>query len=69
MMFEHCRERPNVATPEGIPLHDLMRTHAPIRSEFDREIGRVLDSGWLPRGRQVESFEEEWEWGRGRQWG
>jgi dTDP-4-amino-4,6-dideoxygalactose transaminase len=46
--------------PDVIPLNDLMRANAPIRSELDREIGRVLDSGWFLRGRQVESFEEEW---------
>jgi dTDP-4-amino-4,6-dideoxygalactose transaminase len=43
-----------------IPLNDLMRAHAPIRSEQDRAIARVLDSGWFLRGREVKSFEEEW---------
>ena len=45
---------------DKIPLNDLGRSHAPIRAEIDRAIGRVIDSGWFLRGAEVAAFEEEW---------
>jgi dTDP-4-amino-4,6-dideoxygalactose transaminase len=43
-----------------IPLNDLRPIHAPIRTELERAIARVLDSSWFLRGRESEAFEDEW---------
>ncbi len=42
-----------------IPLADLRRDYASIRSEIDEAIDRVLQRGWFVLGQEVESFEAE----------
>jgi dTDP-4-amino-4,6-dideoxygalactose transaminase len=41
-----------------VPFLDLDAHHAPLRSEFDRAIGEVIDSGAFAGGPFVEKFEE-----------
>jgi len=43
-----------------IPFLALDRQTAELRSELDRAIGRVLDSGRFVLGEEVERFEDEW---------
>lgn len=43
-----------------IPLNDLNRLHAPLRTTFSETIDRVLKSGWFLRGRETAIFEAEW---------
>jgi dTDP-4-amino-4,6-dideoxygalactose transaminase len=49
-----------VSSPTTIPLVDLRAAFAPIREEVLAEFGRVLDSGQLFLGPNVESFEREY---------
>jgi dTDP-4-amino-4,6-dideoxygalactose transaminase len=42
-----------------IPLGDLRREYASIRSEIDEAVGRVLQRGWFILGEEVEAFEAE----------
>jgi dTDP-4-amino-4,6-dideoxygalactose transaminase len=42
-----------------VPFLDLNAQHAPLRSEFDRAIGEVVDSGAFAGGPFVEKFEGE----------
>jgi dTDP-3-amino-3,4,6-trideoxy-alpha-D-glucose transaminase len=42
-----------------IPVFDLRRQIASIRTEVDAAFNEVLDSGWFILGRRVEAFEEE----------
>ena len=44
---------------EKIPFLDLKAHHAPLRAEFDRAIGEVIDSGAFAGGPFVEKFENE----------
>lgn len=46
--------------PEWIRFNDLARVNGPIRSDLDRAIARVLDSGMFLRGEHCAAFEEEW---------
>ena len=41
----------------NVPLLDLQAQHAPLRSELDRAIAKVIDSGAFAGGPFVESFE------------
>jgi dTDP-4-amino-4,6-dideoxygalactose transaminase len=43
----------------SIPVFDLARQVAAIRSEVDSAVAEVLDSGWFILGQQVEAFERE----------
>jgi dTDP-3-amino-3,4,6-trideoxy-alpha-D-glucose transaminase len=43
-----------------IPFCDLSRALAPIRSDIDRAISKVLSSGWFLRGQETTAFEQEW---------
>ncbi|MGC9332984.1 MAG: DegT/DnrJ/EryC1/StrS family aminotransferase [Anaerolineae bacterium] len=47
-----------MSTP--IPLIDLRREYARIRSEIDEAITRVLRRGWFVLGEETEAFEREW---------
>jgi dTDP-4-amino-4,6-dideoxygalactose transaminase len=42
-----------------IPLNDLARHHAPLRTELDAAIARVIDRGHYILGAEVEAFERE----------
>jgi len=42
-----------------VPFLDLSAHHAPLREEFDRAIGEVIDSGAFAGGPFVEKFESE----------
>src|SRR6202795_176537 len=42
-----------------VPFLDLNAHHAPLRSEFDRAIGEVIDSGAFAGGPFVEKFEAD----------
>ena len=42
-----------------VPLFDMRGELAPVRAEIDRAIARVLDSGTLIGGPEVEAFERE----------
>src|SRR5205085_10492971 len=42
-----------------VPFLDLNAHHAPLREEFDRAIGEVIDSGAFAGGPFVEKFENE----------
>jgi dTDP-4-amino-4,6-dideoxygalactose transaminase len=46
--------------PSSIPLGDLRREYAHIRSEIDDAVQRVLRRGWFILGEEVEAFEAEW---------
>jgi len=46
--------------PSPIPLADLRREYATIRSGIDEAIERVLHHGWFVLGREAEAFEDEW---------
>jgi dTDP-3-amino-3,4,6-trideoxy-alpha-D-glucose transaminase len=46
--------------PAPIPMADLRREYARIRSEVDAAIQRVLRRGWFILGEEVEAFEGEW---------
>ena len=43
-----------------IPLGDLQREYARIRSEIDEALERVLRRGWFILGEEGQAFEEEW---------
>ena len=43
----------------NVPLLDLKAHHAPLRAEFDRAIGEVIDSGAFAGGPFVEKFEAD----------
>jgi dTDP-4-amino-4,6-dideoxygalactose transaminase len=43
----------------SLPVNDLSRAIAAQRSDLDRAMAAVLDSGWVVLGPQVRSFEEE----------
>jgi dTDP-4-amino-4,6-dideoxygalactose transaminase len=43
----------------SIPFVDLTASHVPLREEFDRAIGEVIDSGAFAGGPFVEKFEAE----------
>ena len=43
-----------------IPLGDLKREYAQIRSAIDASIDRVLQRGWFILGQELEAFEAEW---------
>ena len=45
--------------PEKVPFLDLKAHHAPLRAEFDRAIGEVIDSAAFAGGPVVAKFEEE----------
>ncbi|MCL7451567.1 MAG: DegT/DnrJ/EryC1/StrS family aminotransferase [Anaerolineae bacterium] len=47
-----------MSTP--IPLVDLRREYARIRSEIDESVARVLRQGWFVLGEETEAFEEAW---------
>jgi dTDP-4-amino-4,6-dideoxygalactose transaminase len=42
-----------------IPMNDFVRQVAPMRAELEAAFARVLDSGWLVLGKEVEAFEAE----------
>jgi dTDP-4-amino-4,6-dideoxygalactose transaminase len=42
-----------------VPFLDLNAQHAPLRAEFDRVIGEVIDSGAFAGGPFVEKFEAD----------
>ena len=44
----------------NIPLGDLRREYAGIRSEIDTAVDRVLQRGWFILGEEGEAFEAEW---------
>lgn len=44
---------------QPIPFGDLKRQNALLRTEIDRAIARVIESGWYILGREVEAFEQE----------
>jgi dTDP-4-amino-4,6-dideoxygalactose transaminase len=44
---------------DAIPLQDLGALHAPIRSELDAALSRVIDSGRFVLGEELEAFERE----------
>lgn len=46
--------------PTHIPLGDLRREYAQIRSEIDAAVDRVLRRGWFILGEEGEAFEAEW---------
>jgi dTDP-4-amino-4,6-dideoxygalactose transaminase len=46
--------------PSPIPLGDLRREYARIRSEIDGAVDRVLRRGWFILGEEGEAFEKEW---------
>ena len=43
-----------------IPFLDLRASYRALKSEIDRAVMRVLDSGWYILGPEVEAFEAEW---------
>ncbi len=43
-----------------IPLGDLKREYAALRSEIDEAVGRVLRRGWFILGEEGRAFETEW---------
>jgi dTDP-4-amino-4,6-dideoxygalactose transaminase len=43
-----------------IPFLDLGAAYRALKSEIDRAVMRVLDSGWYILGPEVEAFEAEW---------
>jgi dTDP-4-amino-4,6-dideoxygalactose transaminase len=45
---------------DPIVFCDLRRALAPILSDIERAVQRVVDRGWFLRGREVAAFEEEW---------
>jgi dTDP-3-amino-3,4,6-trideoxy-alpha-D-glucose transaminase len=47
-------------TSSPIPLGDLRREYAHIRSDVNEAIERVLQRGWFILGEEVEAFEAEW---------
>jgi dTDP-4-amino-4,6-dideoxygalactose transaminase len=47
-------------TQTKIPVIDLKRQHAAIRSELDETLARVIDSGYFMGGSETEAFENEW---------
>ncbi len=47
-------------TSSTIPLGDLRREYAHIRSDVNDAIERVLQRGWFILGEEVEAFEAEW---------
>src|SRR4051812_47587529 len=53
-----CRG-PNLGPYMPIPLFDTGTLRAPLRTEIDAAIGRVLDSGTFILGPEVSAFEEE----------
>ena len=45
--------------PLVIAINDLKRELAPIRSDLDAALARVLDSGWFALGEELKCFERE----------
>lgn len=43
-----------------IPFLDLSAAYHELKTEIDRAVARVLDSGWYILGPEVEAFEAEW---------
>ena len=43
-----------------VPMRDLRREYAPISSEIDDAIERVVKRGWFVLGEEVKRFEAEW---------
>ena len=42
-----------------VPMNDFVRQVATMRAELEAAFARVLDSGWLILGKEVEAFERE----------
>lgn len=49
-----------MSVSSSIPLADLQREYAAIRTEIDQAVERVLRRGWFILGEEGEAFEAEW---------